>query len=171
MATEISVRQLATRESPRQILREDFSSFPDLPIQGGWGYDEETAVIIDKNDPSVPKGVPFNGVSIEYAFADRRLWEELIIFRAKGSKLAGIRKTLVEQRLTSGSRGDTYDVLKFQVTALPEEDWEALKAAWEGPEGFQSPNFNHEAHMQRHEAATVTFVAEYWFEISSFYGQ
>lgn len=171
MATEISAQRLVTRESPRQILRKDFPPLPDLPIRGGWGYDEATAVIIDKNDPVVTNGIPFNGVGVEYAFADRRLWEELIIFRPKGNKLAGIRKTLIEQRLRKGERGGRYDVLKFQVTALPEDAWDTLKAEWEGPNGVQSPNFDQEAHMRRHEAATLTFVAEYWFEISSFYGQ
>lgn len=171
MATEISVARLVTRESPRQILRTDFPKLPDLPIRGGWGYDEDSAVIIDKTDPSVPEGIPFYGVGFEYAFADRRLWEELIIFRPKGNGFAGIRKKLIEQRLRSGENGGRYDVLKFQVTALPKDEWDTLKLVWEGPEGFQSPNFDHEAHMRRHEAATVTFVAQYWFEISSFYGQ
>lgn len=171
MTTEISVARLVTRESPRQILRADFPTLPDLPIRGGWGYDGESVVIIDKSDPSVPEGIPFDGVGVEYAFADRRLWEELIIFRPKGSKLAGIRKKLIEQQLRLGENGGRYDVLTFQVTALPEDEWDTLKTEWEGPEGFQTPNFDHEAHMRRHEAATVTFVAEYWFEISSFYGQ
>jgi hypothetical protein len=45
--------QLITRESPRQIIFEDFKI--DLPISGGWGYSIETACIIDKNDSTVIK--------------------------------------------------------------------------------------------------------------------
>lgn len=173
MATYISVKRLVTRESPRDIFREDFPQWPDLPIRGGWGYDTESAVVIDKNDPTVPQGIPFDGMEVEHMFADMRLWEELIVFRPQGERLAGIHKTIIDQSLISGDEksGLMYDVLRFQVTALPETEWEALKAIWEGPNGIASPTFDREAHQRRHEAATKTFEANYWFEISSFYGQ
>jgi len=69
---------LLTKESPRQIIFEDFKI--NLPIKGGWGYDFDSACIIDKNDPSVIKGVPFDGVAIEYVFVEKRIYEEMIIF-------------------------------------------------------------------------------------------
>jgi hypothetical protein len=34
--------------SPREAM--DKYPGPDLPIRGGWGYDQEDACIIDKND-------------------------------------------------------------------------------------------------------------------------
>ena len=43
--------RLYTKESPRQILFEDYKL--DLPIKGGWGYSLDDACIIDKNDVAV----------------------------------------------------------------------------------------------------------------------
>ena len=81
--------KLLTRESPRQIIFEDFKI--DLPIKGGWGYDFDGACIIDKNDSTVIKGMPFDRVGIEYVFVEKRIYEEMIIFREAHKKYSGIR--------------------------------------------------------------------------------
>ena len=148
MTEDFSAYRLHTKESPRQILREDFKSIPELPIKGGWGYDIESAVIIDKNDPVVVPGIPFDGIGIEYVFVDKRLFEELIIFRSTGQKYIQIHKALKHQRTLLV--GETqYDHLIFDVIAIPE----LLE--------FSSK------HVQ--EAGRIHFVSEFWFDISSFY--
>ena len=76
--------QLITKESPRQIIFEDYKI--DLPISGGWGYNFETACVIDKNDPTVIKGLPFDGTSVEYVFVEKRIYEEMIIFNQNGGQ-------------------------------------------------------------------------------------
>lgn len=167
---EITVKPLRTRESPRQLFVQHFKSIDELPIRGGWGYSQEDAVVIDRDDPIVPRDQPFDGVGIEYVFVEKRLYEELIIFQPKGHKFSGIRWELADQRTVS-EQGRKYDVLRFDVTALPDADWDALKAEWEGPDGFESPDFDHEAHQRKREAALVHYVAEYWFDITSFFGR
>ena len=64
---------LITRESPRQIIFEDFKI--DLPISGGWGYDIETACVIDKNASTVIKGIPL----AEFEVTDVKNFEELLM--------------------------------------------------------------------------------------------
>lgn len=140
--------RLYTNESPRQILREDFKSIPELPIKGGWGYEIESAVIIDKKDPIVIPGLPFDGLGIEYVFVEKRLFEELIIFRPKGQRYTQIQKVLKQQR-TLAVNGIRYDHLVFDVTAIPE----SLAFA--------------ETSIQ--EAGRIQFISEFWFDISSFY--
>jgi hypothetical protein len=88
---------LLTLEPPRQIILEDFKI--DLPIKGGWGYDFDSACIIDKTDPSVTEGIPFDGVGIEYVFVEKRIYEEMIIFRDDDEKYVGIRWDLDNQAL------------------------------------------------------------------------
>lgn len=171
MASDVSIERLPADRVPRELLNAHFRTIPDLPISGGWGYANEDAVIINRNDPIVPKGAPFNGVSIEYEFVKFRLYEEMIIFQPRGKKYAGIEWKLITQQLVPGHAGRTFDVLRFKITALPEQDWNALKQAWEGPDGISSPSFDENAHRQRHEAAIVTREVEYWFEISSFFGR
>lgn len=161
---------LNTQETPREILESDFPSMGKLPISGGWGYDQTTACIIDKNDPCVSSLEPFNGVAIEYIFAEKRLYEELIVFRPKGYRYCHIDKRLNVQTLQQ-INGQTYDVLVFEVTAFTEQDFAFLKEIYEGPKGIINPDFDYKAHEALHKSLMRSGTREYWFNITSFYGQ
>jgi hypothetical protein len=168
---EIDFFRLVTREMPKEILEADFPRLRGhLPIRGGWGYSMEDACIIDRDDPSVNPGIPFNGVGIEYVFAQHRLYEELIIFRKLGSQYAGINHTLQKQ-FQRGSADRHFDHLVFEVTAFREEDFEELKAEWEGPHGYESHGFDQELHNRKRAERLCKGVTEYWFDITSFFGR
>jgi len=100
------------KNSPRLFLQNAFNL--QIPIKGGWGYTRDDAVIIDKFDPIVSKGIPFNGVSYEYIFVEKRIYSEMIVFRAENDKFSGISWELDEQMVT-GNDGKNFDVLKFKV--------------------------------------------------------
>lgn len=171
MYIEMQTPKIRSEETPREIIAADFKSLRDeLPISGGWGYSKEDAVVIDKNDPVVPKGLPFDGIGIEYVFVEKRIYEELIIFRPDDSKFAGIEWKLIEQRLVSDD-DRKFDVLSFDVTAIPDIDWELLKREWEQNHGFQTSQSALEAHIEKKNSKTVHYTAEYWFDITSFFGQ
>lgn len=168
MPINIHPPRISSKESPRDILAVDFKSMGNIPIGGGWGYTLEDAVIIDKNDPSVTKGMPFDGVGLEYIFVEKRIYEELIINRPEYDRYSGIKWNLLGQAMTTHG-GKSYDVLTFEVTALPDRDWEELKAEWDGPNGHGSPGFDIDVHFKKHESRTVRYVSEYYFDITSFY--
>ena len=170
MTTDIQAPEIKSAETPREILAADFKSLGgELPIHGGWGYSREDAVVIDKDDPVVSKGIPFDGVGIEHIFVEKRIYEELIIFRSEDSRYSGIKWNLLEQRLTS-YENRTYDVLSFEITAIPDADWEALKSEWESNNGFQASESKLKAHEKKRNEKTICYTTEYWFDITSFYG-
>lgn len=137
MPIDVQAPRISSEESPREILAADFKSLgAELHTRGGWGYTREDAVIIDKNDQVVPKGMPFDGVGHEYVFVEKRIYEELIIFRPKDDCFSGIEWKLLEQNLVSHD-ARSYDILNFEVTGIPDKDWQKLKREWEGP---QLPN-------------------------------
>jgi hypothetical protein len=162
------IQPISTSETPREIITADFPSVGELPISGGWGYSMEDACVIDKHDPVVDPGAPFDGVGVERVFVEKRIYEEMIIFRPEGHQFSGISWELQEQR-TVHEGGRDYDHLVFEVKALRDADWEELKAEWEGPDGFMNPDFDREAHMRKKEEKTLTFTREYWFDITSFF--
>lgn len=173
MAVEIEVDNITQHLrgwEPQEFLARKYKSEPALPIRGGWGYSEVDAVVIDKSHPARIKAQPFDGVGVEHVFAKLRMFEELIGTRPVGKQHAGCGLKLLDQRLVVGEGGKKYDVLRFNISALPLETWETMKAEWEGPDGFTSDDFDIEDHKRRREAATVHYVGEYWFEISSFFG-
>lgn len=144
---------IETPETPKEVLERDFPDLPPLPIQGGWGYDMESACIIETSDDP---DLPLDGVDVEYAFAEHRLYEELMFMRPLDDKgYKDISLQLLSQALRrEGSR--YYDVLTFQVSARPEE--------W--PDPFRPANDA----GKRHPAPLHIGEREFWFDITSFYG-
>ena len=158
--------QLITRESPRQIIFEDFKI--DLPITGGWGYDPSSACVIDKLDPTVNSNMPFNGVGIEYIFVEKRIYEEMIIFRQSHEKYSGIRWDLETQELISQS-GSQYDKLVFNVIGFSDAVWDELTSRFE--EIQKSSAFEEMAKLDAYrESKVYRFKREFYFDITSFYG-
>lgn len=153
--------------SPRTILERDFPKLRGkLPIDGGWGYTQDDPCIIDRNDPDAAPGRLFDGVAIEYLFAEYRSYEELIIWRKRGEAYSGIRRYLERQQLV---RCDdrAFDRLIFTVTALPEAEFDRLKAKMEA--NLDNPGYDFAAHMAEHNALLCTATCEYWFDITSFF--
>lgn len=156
---------LITRETPRQIIFEDFKI--DLPIRGGWGYGFDTACVIDKNDPSLNPAMPFNGVSVEHVFVEKRIYEEMIIFREQNEKFSGIRWNLIKQEVQT-HESKPYDVLSFDVVGFSDDVWDELVARFEEIQKSGKMELLPELDAQR-AAQAHHFQKDFYFEISSFY--
>jgi len=158
--------QLITKESPRQIIFEDFKI--DLPIKGYWGYDIESACIIDKNDSTVSQEMLFNGVAIEYVFVEKRIYEEMIIFRGDDEKYSGIRWDLDKQELLFVN-DKPYDKLVFNVVGFTDEVWDELTNRFDAIQKSEKLELMSELDAYR-ESKALRLVREFYFDITSFYG-
>lgn len=158
--------QLLTRETPRQIIFEDFKI--DLPITGGWGYDFETACVINKNDSTVNLNMPFDGVGIEYIFVEKRIYEEMIIFRQPHERYSGIRWVLEKQELIPRD-GKNYEKLIFNVLGFSDAIWDELTSRFEAIQKSGELEKMVELDAYR-ESKAYRFKREFYFDITSFYG-
>jgi hypothetical protein len=157
--------ELLTKESPRQIIFEDFKI--ELPIKGGWGYGFSNACVIDKSDPSLNPNMPFNGVSIEYLFVEKRIYEEMIIFREKTEKFSGIRWSLIKQELQF-YQAKPFDVLYFDVIGFSDAVWNELVIGFEEIQKSKNLEMLSELEAYR-ESKAYHFERKFYFDISSFY--
>jgi len=138
------------------------SNFMILPLM-------EVSMKSGEGHPLVDPALPFNGVGVEYVFVEKRIYEEMIIFRPDGETFSGINwKPQLQECLQEAGR--VFDRLVFEITAFHNSDWEELKAEYEGPQGFRSPGFNAEAHEKKRQEKMVRCTREFWFDITSFYG-
>ncbi|MBT8594380.1 hypothetical protein G6672_02670 [Polynucleobacter paneuropaeus] len=159
--------QLITKEPPRQIILEDFKI--DLPISGYWGYNLESACVIDKNDPAVSKGMPFDGIGIEYIFVEKRIYEEMIIFRDDHEKYAGIRwDRQAQELLVEGDK--TYDKLTFNIIGFSDQVWNELTSRFEAIQKSGKVELMAELDAYR-ESKAYRLTREFYFDITSFYGK
>ena len=140
----------------------------NLPITGGWGYDFDTACVIDKNDPSVNQNMPFDGVGIEYVFVEKRIYEEMIIFRQAHEKYSGLRWDLEKQELISRDEKH-YDRLIFNVLGFSDAIWDELTSRFEAIQKSGELEKMVELDAYR-ESKAYRFKREFYFDITSFYG-
>ena len=154
---------------PREILREHFPRTADqCNFSGGWGYDADHATIVKEFDPEINPDEKFDGVSLEYAFIDKRIREELIFSRPEGERFEEFDSCTIEQRLMY-INGVPHDYILVEVTAYPEKEWNELKADWESHDFYKDDPEGREANLARKEASKITYQAEYYFNISDFF--
>ena len=154
---------------PREILREHFPRTANqCNFSGGWGYDADHATIVKEFDPEINPDEKFDGVSLEYAFIDKRIREELIFSRPEGERFEEFDSCTIEQRLMD-IEGVPHDYILVEVTAYPEQEWNELKADWESHDCYKDDPEGREANLARKEACKITYQAEYYFNISDFF--
>ena len=155
--------------APREILRQHFPRTANqCCFKGGWGYDAGDAVEVLEFDPEINPDEKFDGVSLEYAFIDKRIREELIFSRPEGERFAGLDHQVLGQELHELD-GVPHDFIEVEVTAYPEKEWNELKADWEAHDGYKDDPGGREKNLKRKEAVKVTYETEFWFNIADFY--
>lgn len=159
---EFKPMQLCTKEGPLQILTEDFPKH-QWPISGGWGYSQENAVVLELDNE-------FSGVMFEQKFVEYRTYEELIVFRPKAERYAGIRIKKGLQAL-SHANGKSYDMVEYEVTAYRESDYEMLKADWEKHNAYEGDEEGRARHLALADSLRISYNTVGWFDITRFFGK
>ena len=157
------IMKLLTKETPRQILKAHFPRH-EWPISGGWGYTKEDAVVLEVDNEGI-------GVDLEYQFLQYRTYEETIVFRPRGRKLAGLRFETLRQSLVAGENGKHYDCVTQRVYAFMERDFELLKRDWETHEAYIDDKEGRMRHIALAASKGISFEITGWFDISHFYGR
>ena len=153
---------------PRAILQQHFPrTAKQCNFSGGWGYDVEHATIVKEFDPEINPDEKFDGVSLEYAFIDKRIREELIFNRPEGERFEELDYNTIGHSLQRID-GIPYDYILVEVTAYPEKEWLELKADWESHNGYKDDPEGRKRNLERKEACKITYQAEYYFNISDF---
>ena len=154
--------------TPREVLQQHFPLTADeCNFSGGWGYDAAHATIVKEFDPEINPHKRFDGISLEYAFVDKRIWEELVHSRPMDERFQGFSYITVAQDLCDMD-GILHDHLVVAVRAFLEKDWYALKADWQNHNEYKNDPEGRKKHIARRDAAQVIYRTEYWFNISDF---
>ena len=164
----IHVKQINTQTSLREVCASYTAPKEEMPIKGGWGYTKEDAIIIDKNDPVVPKELPFDGVGLEYVVVEKRIDLEFTLLQDEKDMYKGAHWELDKQEMMQ-DQDRIFDKITVKITALPFEAWWGRRMEWK--ENGRKPDFDKEWFMARTLELTQYCYREFWFDISSFYGK
>ena len=154
--------------APREILQQHFPRTADqCNFSGGWGYDVEHATVVKEFDPEINPDEKFDGVSLEYAFIDKRIREELIFCRSEGERYEELGYNIIQQSLHRID-GVPYDHILVEVTAFREKEWNELKNDWENHDGYKDDPEGRKRNLARKEECKITYKTESWFNVSDF---
>lgn len=142
--------------SPKEIFLQDFKI--DLPISGHWGYSEENAIII--ND-GVTKDEYFSSFPI---FIEKRIYEELIVFRGGWDKFSFINWEMLSQQLIKNDTNH-YDYFVYNVTALRDAAADFLQQEFEAANSYSDDPEGLENHKAKRNSLTVSYEGHYWFKL------
>ena len=171
----INLKVKNTKETPREILETVSPSIDNIPISGGWGYTKDDCVIINKDNSSVgpiqgdffsSKSEPFDGVSFEYFFVEKRIYLELITFRNPGEKYHGIGWQQLEQNLVSNNNR-YYDHLRYLVKCHIDKGWDDLVKKYQDNNLFEDDPKGLENHQKERDKLLYCYKTDYWFDITS----
>lgn len=165
---EIQVKQIDTQISLREVCASYTLPRAEMPIKGGWGYTKEDAIIIDKNDPVVPKEFPFDGIGLEYEIVERRIDLEFTLLQDEKDRFKDVHWELKKQELIQ-DQDRIFDKFTVKITALPFEDWRSRRIEWK--ENGHNPDFDKEWFQAKTLELTQYCYRDFWFDITSFYGQ
>ncbi len=85
------------------VFAQLMSQNKELPISGSWGYSEDRPIIIEKNHAAINPKLPFDYVGFEHWIAQKRIEQEMIVYRQRGSepikiKLYFKKSTLIKKK-------------------------------------------------------------------------
>lgn len=124
-----------------------------LDISGGWGYDNNSAVVVEKLD------IPVN--QFINMFATMRANIEMNLTLEKDERYSGINLTL-ENSKNIEINHIKYNIVNFKITAINEKEY--IDFMKEYKNGYGKVGFNLEQHFQKRKEKTIERYEEYWFK-------
>ncbi len=148
--TNIDFKQIDSDDNIQKVIKEIFGV--QLQISGGWGYNNNSATIIEKLNMPIDQ--------FAHMFATMRVNIEMNLTLEEGKRYSGINLTLEESK-KSEINNQTYDVISFKVTAMNEKQYS--KFTKEYKQGYGKEEFDLSDHFKRRTENTIIRNIDCWF--------
>jgi hypothetical protein len=147
-------KKISSDDDIRLVIKSSFNV--DLNISGGWGYDEESAIILlDSNYPTK---------QLEHTLASMRAHLEMNMTQPQEMRYGAINVNEIKREIFK-SDIRKYDIITFKISAILEETYN--KFIQEYKAGQDSVDFDIEAHFRKRKDATLIREEKLWFNTSN----
>jgi hypothetical protein len=147
--------RLNNEEPIRKVLKAAFDA--DIDIDGGWGYDEASALRIRALSEGVSKE------QMQHMLASMRTYLEMHLTLPKEKRYGSINLN-EEKREQLEANGSKLECVTYRAEAMKESDYEAFIEEYK--QGYGKPDFDLNDHFQRRKEATLVRNVICWFDIS-----
>ncbi len=141
-------------ENIRETIKNIFNL--DLDISGGWGYNQQSALKIEKTDTSLEQ--------FAHTFAIIRSNIEMNIMQEESNRYSGLNAHIEdEEEMTKDEIN--YKIISFKITATAtQQNNELIK---EYKENYGKENFDIKRHFQKRKECEITRTIECWFDTTN----
>ena len=146
----VDFKPLEKVDSIQKVIEDIFSI--KLDISGGWGYDNNSVVIVNSLDMPIEQFVNL--------FASIRANIEMNLTLEEDERFGGINVTLQESKEFKIANKN-YDVVTFKITAINEKTYANFIKEYK--ENYGKKEFDLEKHFKKRKEKTVVRVMDYWF--------
>ncbi len=150
--TETKFQHIKTDSDIKEVVKSAFDL--ELDIDGGWGYDRDSALVINKL--SMPL------MQLQHTLASMRAHLEMNMTLAKDKRYGAINLNEIKKE-EKEFKLRKYDIITFEVTAMPEDAYAKFIAEYK--EGQESDIFNIKEHFERRKKKTLVRELVFWFDI------
>lgn len=124
-----------------------------LDVQGGWGYDNKTALVVDSIDVPVDQFV--------HMFASMRANVQMNLTLEDEDRYGGINVIFKEVKQFE-IEDKIYDIFTFIITAMPEKVYSDFIHEYKDNYG-KNPDFDMTDHFKRRKENTIEIESDFWF--------
>jgi len=148
-------KQISNKNPIAEVIQSAFDT--KLSLSGGWGYLQENASVIEKNE----QGVPLS--QFEHMLASMRAYLEMNMTLDEFERYGSINLNELS-RETIEENGKRFDKVTYEISAMKESTYAAFINEYK--EGYGKESFDLQKHFERRKEETLTKIVNYWFEIS-----
>ncbi len=150
-----SFQQIQNSQDIKQTLNATFNV--DLSLDGGWGYIQEEATIIE----ALKDGM--SPTQLEHMIVTMRTHLEMNIIQEKTNRYAGINAN-EKSRESLHTDNTVIDKVSYEITAIKEDLYHAFVKEYK--EGYESEAFDLSDHFRRRKEATLIREVVHYFDIT-----
>jgi len=149
--TSIKFEQLPPVDDLSGVIEDMFGV--KLDIEGGWGYDNNTPVIVKSLEIPIDQFL--------HMFASIRANTEMNLFLEEEHRYGSINCNFIEgQQIEIEDK--VFDMITFETTAMKESTYANFIDEYKQNYG-KNKEFDLDDHFKRREANTITIQNDFWF--------
>jgi len=147
----IKFKQLPAVDDLAGVIEDVFGV--KLDISGGWGYDNNSVVIVHSLDIPIDQFL--------YMFSSMRANIEMNMTLEDGNRYGGINTNFVDGKQIE-IENKVYDMITFEITAMKESIYADFIQEYKDNYG-KNKDFDMSEHFKQREANTIKLQSDFWF--------
>jgi len=156
--TDIKFQKIKADNDIKEVIKSAFGV--DLDIDGGWGYTQEDALII--NDASIPLA------QLQHTLCSIRAHLEMSMTLPKEERYGAINVNEIK-REEKEFNIRKYDIITFEVSGMLEEVYKKFIDEYKA--GQDSDSFDIKDHFDRRKKETHGRQEAFWFDVTNIKGE